>query len=274
MTAVLEGIDSFTLASSNVGDILEVTVAVSPWASETSPVIYTLDPLTTFLTTTEVSRGMTVFSMGQIPPSVIVGVGYATTDVMEIVNKRGRDLTPTEAILPPEIAMFAGAEHGGAAQFLAALVQEVMPAVAGRGYAMNTSDSALVGHSYAGLFGAYVLFVAPETFGRYLLSSPSLWWDDGLMLKMETEFAAGHDDLAARVFLSAGEYEDGPADKQWPPGPRPEGTLTVAPTTQLYESLVARNYPNLDVSHAVLSGEDHATAFPAALTRGLRTLFP
>lgn len=140
---------------------------------------------------------------------------------------------------------------------------------------MNPLDRTLIGHSFGALFGAYVLFTASDVFGRYLLSSPSLWWDDCLLLRTEVEFAATHDDLPARVFLSVGEYEDGPNDKHWPQGmPHPEEIRLVPPVQQLHENLASRDYASLRLSMEVFAGEDHATVFPSALTRGLRTLFP
>jgi hypothetical protein len=63
------------------------------------------------------------------------------------------------------------------------------------------------GDSLGGLFGMFVLLNEPDTFGRYILGSPSLWWDDGLMLKQAEQFAAAGNRVDARLFMSVGGRE-------------------------------------------------------------------
>lgn len=62
------------------------------------------------------------------------------------------------------------------------------------------------GSSLGGLFGAWVLLNEPSTFRRYRLSSPSLWWDGGVIFQHEAAYAQSHD-LTARVLVSVGELE-------------------------------------------------------------------
>ncbi len=63
------------------------------------------------------------------------------------------------------------------------------------------------GHSLGGLFGAYVLLREPSTFTDYILGSPSLWWDRGVVFELERDQATSREDVAAKVFLGIGAHE-------------------------------------------------------------------
>jgi uncharacterized protein len=75
---------------------------------------------------------------------------------------------------------------GGADKFLRVVKEEIIPFV-DHSYRTN-QDRALAGHSFGGLFCAYVLFHHPDFFNRYLISSPSLDWDDDEIFREEAQF--------------------------------------------------------------------------------------
>jgi predicted alpha/beta superfamily hydrolase len=145
--------------------------------------------------------------------------------------------------------------------------------------------AAYFGHSYGGLFGAWVLLEAPATFARYGLSSPSLWWDSGLMFRREAEYAAEHEDLAARVLVSVGGLENAAAEAERVARmPEPDRaavraeaatdrTDMVAGAALFADALKGRNYPNLELEYQVQSGETHASSCAVSLSRSLRFLF-
>ena len=68
-------------------------------------------------------------------------------------------------------------------------------------------DRAWFGHSFGGLFGVYLLINGSDVFQRFIIGSPSLWWDKRAMLKAEDALAASGKPLNARVFLSVGVLE-------------------------------------------------------------------
>ena len=74
-------------------------------------------------------------------------------------------------------------------------------------YRADSARRIFAGHSYGALFGAHVLLTEPAMFERYVLSSPSLWFDQRVMFERERRYAATHADLPAKVFLSIGSYE-------------------------------------------------------------------
>jgi predicted alpha/beta superfamily hydrolase len=164
---------------------------------------------------------------------------------------------------------------GGGPQFLRSLIEEVIPGVEAR-YRVHPTDRTLIGWSLSGLFGLYVLFHRPETFTRYLLVSPVIWWDDALCFSYEEAWAKQHSDLPARVFCAVGQTEELPG-REWPPNQMLEeeylARRMVSSLQELTGRLLSRGYPNLTMESVVFPDEHHLTVFPAALSRGLLQLF-
>ena len=69
---------------------------------------------------------------------------------------------------------------GGAGALLQFINRELKPWVVDR-YDIDRDNATYFGHSFGGLFGTYVLLTAPAAFRRYIIGSPSLWWDHGVM---------------------------------------------------------------------------------------------
>ena len=76
-------------------------------------------------------------------------------------------------------------------------------------------------------------------------------------LRYESEFAAEHDDLAAKVYMAIGGLK-GPA---------------VADVHTLTQALQDRQYANLKLHTTVFDDEEHNSVVPAIITRGLRMVF-
>jgi predicted alpha/beta superfamily hydrolase len=206
------------------------------------------------------------------PRPTLVGVGYPTNDLQRLFALRAHDLTPSignknPIDLPP-------LEFGGAEGFLTTLAAELVPAVESR-YEVDRDRRGLVGFSFGGLFGLYTLLHRQHEFTHYLLGSPSLWWDNGLPFTWETDWAAAHDDLPARVFAWVGSEEQSHG------GSWKNERFATAALEQLaqvdrfrafVEVLGSRRYPTLRLDSLVVDGEYHLTAPPAGLARGLQHL--
>lgn len=124
-------------------------------------------------------------------PSIVVG----------IVNvDRKRDLTfPTTIARDKE--QFP--TTGGSAAFMRFIGEEVIPFVEAN-YRTN-ADRMLVGQSLGGLFAAEVLIKRPELFNRYLIVSPSIWWDDGSLLKAPAAFLGDPAKAPEEVYIAVGK---------------------------------------------------------------------
>ncbi len=118
-------------------------------------------------------------------------------------------------------------------------------------------------HSYGGLFATFVLLTAPDLFERYLVVSPSYWYDQRLIFRLEQQAAGRYEDLPARVFLSVCSLENPPEGRQ----------PMVEDLERLARQIRGRNYPRLELETQIFPDEGHNSVFPAALSRGLRWLF-
>ncbi len=199
--------------------------------------------------------------VGSVPELIVVAVGAPSgTSAVEFQRRRTYDFIPAKSVMGgPLFSAVPEAMIGGAPGFLDFLVNQLRPTLA-KEYRMDPTDHGLAGHSGGGQFGLYVLFNKPESFTKYLISSPAVsqpWLD------MEEAWFRQHKDLTARVFLSAGESEASQS-----------AAAQVASTVVLVaERLTTRKYPSLDLAVRLFPGEDHLSVLPVAYTRGIRYLW-
>jgi len=246
-------------------------------AAVPASVLYLTDANGFFGATVDLVRSMQLAR--HLPPILVVGIGYPVGVLAETKDRRTLDLTPSAdvgyAALFPEHA-----EMGGASTTLAFIRRELMPWVGDR-FAVDPSDTTFFGHSLGGLFGLSVLFDEPATFRRYVIGSPSLWWDGGTMFERERRYARDHDDLAATVFLGIGadETQDGREREavNLPDEERRRSTAwyidMVDDMTRLVDQLDGRAYPGLRSRSEVFPGEFHITVPLLTLSRGLRFVY-
>jgi predicted alpha/beta superfamily hydrolase len=184
------------LSSSVVDQEFSIYVAL-PYSytkeSKAYPVVYVLDANGMFGMVTETVR---LLAYEGLPDDIIVGIGYPVGTYTATLGLRTRDMTPTEVDAAwydefishfSEQPAYAGA--GGAAHFLRIIREELMPLV-NTNYRTMPEDSMLMGDSFGGLFSLYALFSQPDTFQRYVIGSPSVWWDNEVILRFEKDFAA------------------------------------------------------------------------------------
>ncbi|MEU0945496.1 alpha/beta hydrolase-fold protein [Streptomyces canus] len=153
---------------------------------------------------------------------------------------------------------------GGADAMLSFLVDELRPRLASE-YRFD-DDHGLVGFSGGGHFVGFALLSRPAAFGRYLASSPALSGCEDLLFTLEADYAATHDDLAAKVFLGAGEAEL--------TDPFVAAADIVGSMTRMAQLLRLRDYPSLELTARLYPRQTHGSALSHALNEGLRTLYP
>jgi len=202
---------------------------------------------------------------------ILVGLGYAEGDTPPYSRRRDytptrngpRDTEPDESGRP--------ALHGEAEAYRRFIAEEVFPFVEAH-YRTDPARRIFAGHSYGALFGAHVLLTEPRMFERYILSSPSLWFDERVMLERESRYALGHTDLPAKVFFAIGSFETvkpGSNDRRY------YRTRDMIADLRLFETrLASRRYPSLTMDSTIVADEDHLSAYPVAITRGLRWALP
>ena len=138
-----------------------------------------------------------------------------------------------------------------------------MPVINQR-YPTDAKDNCYWGDSLGGLFGTYVLFTQPDTFTRYIIGSPSLWWSHEDLLGVAEKYLASHNDIQARIFLGVGGLEEG--------GPGSDFRM-VTNTLKLERMLRTKNMPGESLTTHVFPDETHTTVAPMNLIRGLVAVF-
>jgi len=199
--------------------------------------------------------------------AIVVGLSYAKGD--SPVFSRRRDYTPTvprtqdtTSDMPGRAPAFGEAQAYG--RFIAA---DVFPMIATH-YRADMNRKIFVGHSYGSLLGLQILLSEPGTFDHYILGSPSLWFDHGVMFDREKEYARGHKDMPTSVFFGIGGRETLAANRKR--SRTEENADMVADLCDFDAALKTHRYPNLKMKLEVFADEDHASVFPLVLTHGLR----
>lgn len=203
---------------------------------------------------------------------ILVGLSYAKGDTSSY--SRRRDYTPTNYV-PKNVTPDASGRpilHGQAEAYRRFIAEEVFPLVA-RTYRADMERKAFAGHSYGGLLGAHILFTEPRMFEHYILGSPSLWFDRGVMFKREQQYAAANRDLPASVYMGIGSYER-PDPSPASADPRYGIEVDMVADMQRFERVLeSRRYRGLRIDSEVIDGEDHMTVAPVIITRGLLQAF-
>jgi predicted alpha/beta superfamily hydrolase len=199
--------------------------------------------------------------------AIVVGLSYAKGD--SATYSRRRDYTPTVPAAGGYTSDMAGRApaFGEAAGYGRFIANEVFPLIATL-YRADMQRKIFVGHSYGSLLGLHLLLNRPDTFEHYILGSPSLWFDRGVLFGREQAYARGHRDMRASVYFGIGGRETlAPGRKR---SRSEEDADMVADLREFDAALGSHRYPGLATRLEVFAGEDHASVFPFLFTHGLR----
>lgn len=148
------------------------------------PVLYMLDGADHYFHVSGIAHFLS--SIGHIPQMIVVAIPN---------TQRGRDLTPT---------LVAGLSHtGGGKEFLNFIDGELIPFI-DNNYRTHPYR-VIAGHSLAGLFVTYALLERPELFGGYIAVSPTLGWDEGVLLGRARSFFNLHARLDKFYYVTLGD---------------------------------------------------------------------
>ncbi|WEK42003.1 MAG: alpha/beta hydrolase-fold protein [Candidatus Sphingomonas colombiensis] len=177
------GARQYDMVSASTGRAYRIYLSIpaSPPPPAGYPVLFVTDGDTNFIPAAIQSR----LQVGEgVAPAVIVGIGYPDNDRL---NRRNLDFTPPTPAehVPPGLRdawLNKQTSFGDAEPFFRFITQEVRPFVAAHAR-IDPANQALFGHSLGGLFTVQTMLAHPGAFRSYIASSPSLWWNDGELLK-------------------------------------------------------------------------------------------
>lgn len=199
---------------------------------------------------------------------IVVGLSYARGDTG--VFSRRRDYTPSMPQVRDVRSDMLGrtAAFGEAQAYGRYVADEVMPFIASN-YRADMTRAVFIGHSYGSLLGLKMLLDRPGTFAHYILGSPSLWFDAGIMFRREQAYAARYKEMGTSVYFGIGSTETlAPGKKR---SRSEDGADMVADVREFDAALREHRYRGLTTRLEVFPGEDHASVFPFLLTHGLRS---
>lgn len=252
----------FTLNAKTNGQVYEIFVSLPQNYSSNDttayPVLYVLDGNFMFPVMQQMHRLLQ--ETREVEELIIVGIGYQTNSILGSTVFRTPDYTPTrdtafENMLATDIKM--NVKTGGATDFLNVLKREIFPLIQSR---YRTAGRGLAGHSFGGLFAAWVALIEPELFDTYLLSSVSFFWDNQFLLKQEEQVYRTRDrSIPAKIYITVGAQES---------------FMGMIPLMQQFTAaLKSRSYKNLMIEERILPNESHASAFLTSFNQGLRVLY-
>lgn len=125
----------------------------------------------------------------------------------------------------------------------------------------TTDERTLIGESLGGLMATQVFLKSPETFNRYVIISPSLWWDDGSLFNSDFKSAGTKARNNTQVYIAVGQ--EGQNE-----GPRPH--VMEVDARRLFDTMAAQNYSNVKIGFNLLKEENHSTVGHIALYSAIR----
>jgi predicted alpha/beta superfamily hydrolase len=206
-------------------------------STEDYPTIYLLDANNDFPLLTSISRRLE--AEDDLKKFIIVGISYQDS----AWKHRRADYTPSRAQNIDN--------SGGASNFALVIEKEIIPLIE-KQIRVKKDSRTLAGHSLGGLFCSYLLLNGKTLFDNYIISSPSMWWDDYFVLKNTN--SPFH---KSSIFISVGALEN----------------PHMLESSNKLAAFIDKNLASSAKKVVRLDGENHASAKIRAYTDGMRWLF-
>lgn len=189
--------------------------------------------------------------INQVPKSIVVGI--ATVD-------RRRDFTFQTSIKDDAIKY---PTTGHSNQFISFIEKELQPYIEAK-YHSNT-DKTIIGQSLGGLLASEILLTKPGLFSRYIIVSPSLWWNNGSLLNANV--SSLNQTIKQQTDIYIGVGKEGLTPTAIPRVMEVDANLLVEKIRGIKSKLVKVNYD-------YLPQEDHATIMHQAVLNAFKLLYP
>jgi predicted alpha/beta superfamily hydrolase len=187
--------------------------------------------------------------VARVAPSIIVGI--ANTDRKRDMTFRTNDTADRRR--------FPSAGHSD--KFIGFLEKELQPFVRNR--FKTNGVKTLIGESLAGLLATEILLKRPSMFNNYIIVSPSLWWDNGSLLKMPTAALQGTLPHKTAVYIGVGK-------EGLTPGITPR--VMEVDANMLADKIREVENKDVVVHFDYLPDEDHATIMHQAVFNAIRLM--
>lgn len=177
---------------------------------------------------------------GKYYSDLLVGIGWGN-------SSRESDYTPT----------LTSYGQGKADEFIEFIKKDLFSYMELHFNADTTRNSrCIAGHSFGGLFTAYCFVKHPSIFGNYLALSPSLWYDEQVVLRIEEKTRNQHS-YNSLIYSSVGGTESG-------------GML---PVFSVWKEAFNSGYPTVKKNFEIIQGQGHEGSKRASIENGLKYYF-
>ncbi len=181
----------------------------------------------------------------EVPEVIVVGIDYPYSNMMQLVRNRYRDMTPTHV---------EGYDPSGEAdKFIAFIEKELLPFIVNN-YRADSTDRCFYGHSIGGLLGSHILIEKPYLFNRYIIGSPSYYWDNREIINriQNKDSIGGQSNIVIYSFMGS-----------------KEGDWYLADWDNFNSYLIKKIKSNTKFHEQIYENESHASvtlaAFPTAV---------
>lgn len=217
------------------------------------PVIYLLDGSADedFIHIVGLIQFNNISWINRVPKTIVVGI--ANVD-------RKRDFTYASTI-EEEQKRYKTA--GKSDKFITFIEKELQPFI-NKKYKTNASKT-IIGQSLGGLLATEILLKKPLLFDKYIIISPSLWWDNGSLLNYKSAILQANFSQKTDIYIGVGK--EGLAPSTIPHVMEVDANL-------LTEKIQATQSKNVHVYLDYLPQEDHATITHQAVFNAFRVLYP
>ncbi|MHC0440981.1 alpha/beta hydrolase [Flavobacterium sp. 3-210] len=189
--------------------------------------------------------------INQVPKSIVVGI--ATVD-------RRRDFTfPTS--VENDKTRFPTTGHSN--KFIAFIEKELQPFI-DKKY-KTTESKMIVGQSLGGLLETEILLKKPSLFNKYVIVSPSLWWDNGSLLNSDSEILKENFNQKTEIYIAVGKEGLTPTDI-----PR----VMEVDANLLAEKIKFSKSKNIKIYFDYFPEENHGTILHPAVANSFKFFYP
>ena len=236
---------TFSIKSKILNEIRELNIYLplnyEADSLKTYPVIYLLDGSKNedFIHISGIVQFGSFSWINMIPESILVGIGNVD---------RKRDFTyPSQNKLDQKKFPTSGQSK----QFINFLENELQPFIDST---YNTTNiKTIIGQSLAGLLTTEILLKKPELFDNYIIVSPSLWWDNEKLLRIEpTTYNS-----KKSIYIAGGK----------------EGKIMERTTKKLFEKLEKNSNQNTNLFYEFLEHKTHGDALHIAVYNAFEKIF-
>ncbi len=188
--------------------------------------------------------------INRVPKSIIVGIAnidrrrdytFPSTSARDVKNN------PTS---------------GHSDRFMNFIEKELQPYIEKK-YKTNASRT-IIGESLGGLLATEMLFKRPSLFNRYIIVSPSLWWDNGSLLNQDPEILSQSFSQQTDIYIGVGKEGLTPTDM-----PR----VMEVDANLLADKIKKTESKNVRVFFDYLPLENHATIMHQAVSNSFKFLY-